>query len=125
MVFLGNGFKRLIGVCFWWAGVPEWPKGRDSRSCSSGFRGFESLPPHLSYSLKFSASPTIIYSIYMPVVTIETWKGKSVEQKAQLMEGIKKAFVDIGVDPTGLTIIIHDIRRYNWAKGGEQVSSEE
>jgi len=65
------------------------------------------------------------YSVYMPVVTIETWKGKSVEQKAKLMEGIKKAFVDIGVDPAGLTIIIHDIPRYNWAKGGEQVSSEE
>jgi 4-oxalocrotonate tautomerase family enzyme len=61
----------------------------------------------------------------MPVVTIETWKGKSVEQKAKLMEGIKKAFVGIGVDPAGLTIIIHDIPRYNWAKGGEQVSSEE
>ena len=29
------------------AGVPEWPKGQDSRSSSSGFRGFESLPPHL------------------------------------------------------------------------------
>ena len=28
------------------AGVPEWPKGKDSRSFSSGFRGFESLPPH-------------------------------------------------------------------------------
>ena len=61
----------------------------------------------------------------MPVVTIETWKGKSVEQKAKLMEGIKKAFVGIGVDPAGLTIIIHDIPRCNWAKGGEQVSSEE
>ena len=41
------------------------------------------------------------------------------------MEGIKKAFADIGVDPAGLTIIIHDIPRYNWAKGGEQVSPEE
>ena len=60
----------------------------------------------------------------MPVVTIETWKGKSVEQKAELMEGIKKAFEDIGVDPEGLTIIIHDIPRYNWAKGGIQVSTE-
>ena len=61
----------------------------------------------------------------MLVVTIETWKGKSVEQKAKLMEGIKKAFVDICVDPAGLTIIFHGIPRYNWAKGGEQVSSEE
>lgn len=60
----------------------------------------------------------------MPVVTIETWTGKSVEQKEKLMQGIKKAFKDIGVNPDGLTIIIHDIPRYNWAKGGEQVSKE-
>jgi hypothetical protein len=33
------------------AGVPKWPKGRDSRSPSSGFRGFESLPPHQAQSL--------------------------------------------------------------------------
>ena len=61
----------------------------------------------------------------MPVVTINTWKGKTVEQKRKLMEGIKKAFMDIGVDPASLTIIIHDVPRYNWAKSGEQVSSEE
>ena len=60
----------------------------------------------------------------MPVVTIHTWVGKTVEQKEKLILGIKKAFIDIGVDPAGLTIIIHDIPRYNWAKGGEQVSKE-
>jgi 4-oxalocrotonate tautomerase family enzyme len=60
----------------------------------------------------------------MPVVTINTWTGKSVEQKEKLMKGIKKAFMDIGVDPAGLTIIIHDVPRYNWAKGGEQVSKD-
>ena len=60
----------------------------------------------------------------MPVVTIQTWTGKTVEQKEKLILGIKKAFIDIGVDPAGLTIIIHDIPRYNWAKGGEQVSKE-
>jgi 4-oxalocrotonate tautomerase family enzyme len=60
----------------------------------------------------------------MPVVTIQTWAGKSVEQKEKLMKGIKKAFMDIGVDPNGLTIIIHDVPRYNWAKAGEQVSKE-
>jgi 4-oxalocrotonate tautomerase family enzyme len=62
--------------------------------------------------------------IKMPVVTISTWTGKTVEQKDKLMKGITKAFKDIGVDPTGLTIIIHDIPRYNWGKGGEQVSKE-
>ena len=60
----------------------------------------------------------------MPVETVSTWTGKSVEQKKKLMKGIKKAFMDIGVDPAGLTIIIHDIPRYNWAKGGEQVSKD-
>ena len=60
----------------------------------------------------------------MPVVTVSTWTGKSVEQKKKLMKGIKKAFMDIGVDPAGLTMIIHDIPRYNWAKGGEQVSKD-
>ncbi len=60
----------------------------------------------------------------MPVVTIQTWAGKTVEQKEKLMKGIKKAFMDIGVDPNGLTIIIHDVPRYNWAKSGEQVSKE-
>ena len=60
----------------------------------------------------------------MPVVTINTWTGKTVEQKDKLMKGITKAFKDIGVDPAGLTIIIHDIPRYNWAKSGEQVSKE-
>ena len=60
----------------------------------------------------------------MPVVTVSTWTGKSVEQKEKLMKGIKKAFMDIGVAPAGLTMIIHDIPRYNWAKGGEQVSKD-
>jgi 4-oxalocrotonate tautomerase family enzyme len=59
----------------------------------------------------------------MPVVTIETWAGKTVEQKAKLMNGISKAFEDIGVDVKGLTIIIHDIPRYNWANEGKQVST--
>ena len=61
----------------------------------------------------------------MPVVTINTWKGKSVQQKAKLMKGIAKAFEDIGVDPQGLTIIIHDIPKCNWGSRGEQVSTEE
>jgi len=60
----------------------------------------------------------------MPVVTINTWTGKSVEPIEKLMKGIKKAFMDIGVDSAGLTIIIHDVPRYNWAKGGEQVSKD-
>lgn len=60
----------------------------------------------------------------MPVVIVETWTGKTVEQKEKLMNGITKAFEDIGVKSSALTIIIHDNPRYNWAKEGKQVSSE-
>ena len=72
----------------------------------------------------FKYSHTYSSLIKMPVVTISTWTGKTMEQKDKLMKGITRAFKDIGVDPAGLTIIIHDIPRYNWAKGGEQVSKE-
>lgn len=50
LVCLGfSGICFIMGAVFVLirAGVPEWPKGQDSRSSSSGFRGFESLPPHL------------------------------------------------------------------------------
>ena len=60
----------------------------------------------------------------MPVVIVETWTGKSVEQKEKLMKGITKAFEDIGVKAEALTIIIHDVPRHNWGKQGEQVSKE-
>ena len=60
----------------------------------------------------------------MPVVIIETWTGKTVDQKEKLMKGITKAFEDIGVEASALTIIIHDIPRHNWAKEGKQVSKE-
>jgi 4-oxalocrotonate tautomerase len=58
----------------------------------------------------------------MPVVIIETWKGKTNDQKAKLIEGITKAFKDIGVDSEMLHIIIHDIPKCNWGIKGIQAS---
>ena len=50
------------------------------------------------------------------------WEGKSVEQKAELIEDITKAFKEIGVDPEMLHIIIHDIPKSNWGIQGVQAS---
>jgi 4-oxalocrotonate tautomerase len=58
----------------------------------------------------------------MPVIIIETWTGKSDEQKAKLMQGITKAFEDIGVTPDQITIIIHDVPKTNWGTKGQQAS---
>ena len=58
----------------------------------------------------------------MPVVIIETWSGKTDEQKATLIKGITKAFEEVGVKPESLHIIIHDVPKSNWGMCGEQAS---
>jgi 4-oxalocrotonate tautomerase len=58
----------------------------------------------------------------MPVVVVETWEGKSEEQKAKLIKGITKAFEDIGVEPEMLHVIIRDVPKRNWGFRGVQAS---
>ena len=58
----------------------------------------------------------------MPVVTVEMWEGRTVEQKRQLVEGITESFVQIGVPREALHIIIKDVPKHNWAIGGRLAS---
>ena len=61
----------------------------------------------------------------MPIVIIETWTGKTDEQKAKLIKGITRVFVEIGVPTDQVQIIIHDIPKTNWGMGGEQTSKSQ
>jgi len=58
----------------------------------------------------------------MPVVRIEMWEGRTVEQKEKLIKNITQAFEKIGIKPEYLTIIIHDVPKSNWGIRGEQAS---
>jgi len=58
----------------------------------------------------------------MPVVIVEMWEGRTVEQKRQLAEGITEAFVKIGVPPEALHIIMKDNPKHNWAIAGKLAS---
>jgi len=58
----------------------------------------------------------------MPVVTVEMWEGRTVEQKKQLVEGITSAFVKIGTLPDQVHIILKDNPKHNWASGGKLAS---
>ncbi len=58
----------------------------------------------------------------MPVVIVETWTGKSDEQKATLIRGITKTFEEIGVTADQVHVIIHDVPKTNWGMKGEQTS---
>ena len=60
----------------------------------------------------------------MPVVTVEMWEGRTLEQKSHLVEGITSAFVKIGVPSEQVHIILKDNPRHNWAHGGKLASEE-
>ncbi len=58
----------------------------------------------------------------MPVVIVEMWEGRTVEQKKQLVEGITAVIVNTGVPPEAVHIIIKDNPKHNWASGGKLAS---
>ena len=60
----------------------------------------------------------------MPVVTVEMWEGRTIEQKKQLVEGITASFAKIGTRTEAVHIIIKDIPKHNWATGGKLASEE-
>lgn len=58
----------------------------------------------------------------MPVVIVEMWEGRTLDQKESLIKGITKAFEAIGTKPESLNIVIHDVPKTNWGSKGEQAS---
>ena len=61
----------------------------------------------------------------MPVVHIHMLEGRSVEQKKELVEAITVAFVNIAkAKPEGVTVVIDDYPRTNWARGGKLMSEQ-
>ncbi len=55
----------------------------------------------------------------MPVVTVELWEGRTVEQKRKLVRAITDAMVEhAGANPDALHVIIHEIPRENWSRAG-------
>ncbi|MFC1913260.1 2-hydroxymuconate tautomerase [Chloroflexota bacterium] len=59
----------------------------------------------------------------MPVVIVEMWAGRTIEQKKQLVEGITASFAKIGTPPEVVQVILRDVPKHDWAVGGK-LSSE-
>ncbi|MDD4923690.1 MAG: tautomerase family protein [Dehalococcoidales bacterium] len=55
----------------------------------------------------------------MPVIIVEMWQGRTLEQKKQLAEGITTEFIKIGVPAEQVQIIFKDNPKQNWAIGGK------
>jgi 4-oxalocrotonate tautomerase len=58
----------------------------------------------------------------MPVVIVEMWEGRSLEQKKKLVKGITDAFVSIGTPHDKVEIILKDNQKSNWAQDGKLAS---
>ncbi len=58
----------------------------------------------------------------MPVVIVEMWEGRTIEQKKQLVEGITSSFAKINTPPEAVQVILKDVPKHNWAIGGKLAS---
>jgi 4-oxalocrotonate tautomerase len=60
----------------------------------------------------------------MPVVIVEMWEGRTVEQKRQLARDITDSFVKLGVSAEAVQIILKDNPKSCWAQGGKLASEK-
>ena len=58
----------------------------------------------------------------MPVIIVEMWEGRTLEQKRQLIESITEDFVKIGTRREAVQIILKDNAKHNWAIAGKLAS---
>ncbi len=55
----------------------------------------------------------------MPVVTVQMWPGRTVEQKRRLVKAITEAMVEhADAKPRNLHVIIQDVELENWGLAG-------
>ena len=56
----------------------------------------------------------------MPTLRVELMEGRTVEQKRALAQALTKAVVEtLGSKPESVDILMFDIKRHDWATGGE------
>jgi 4-oxalocrotonate tautomerase len=54
----------------------------------------------------------------MPIVRVNMFEGRSVEQKRELAEKITRAIVDVcGVSPADVHVLLEEMERENWSRG--------
>jgi len=58
----------------------------------------------------------------MPVVDVKMWKGLSEGAAEQIISGITKVFVELGIPERAVEVIIHEIPKTHWGVGGRPAS---
>jgi 4-oxalocrotonate tautomerase len=55
----------------------------------------------------------------MPVVTVQMYEGRSIDQKRELVKGLTDVMVRVtGVKAEGVHVVIDEVKHENWSIGG-------
>ena len=55
----------------------------------------------------------------MPLITVQLFEGRSVEQKHAYAKALTEASVQVlGIDPGAVDVIFSDVKKSDWATGG-------
>jgi len=62
----------------------------------------------------------VFLGVLMPLVEIKWWKGRDDATRAKAIELVTKAVCEaIGCQPEAVTVIIQDIDKASWGRGGK------
>ena len=61
----------------------------------------------------------------MPIIRVEMWEGRTVEQKRELVEVLTRETARIAdCDPGSVYIVIQDVKKEDWGAGGRLCSDK-
>ena len=61
----------------------------------------------------------------MPIIRVEMWEGRTLEQKRELVEVLTRETARIvGTEPDSIYIVIEDVKKENWGAGGRLCSDK-
>ncbi len=61
----------------------------------------------------------------MPIIRIEMWEGRTVEQKRELVETFTKEMARItNCEESSIYMVIDEIKKENWGAGGKLCSDK-
>ena len=61
----------------------------------------------------------------MPVVKIDLWEGRTLEQKDDLIKSVTEAIVkSLGIKPENIIVILSEVSKDHWAVGGHRSSKK-
>ncbi|NIP35998.1 MAG: 4-oxalocrotonate tautomerase [Thermoplasmata archaeon] len=58
----------------------------------------------------------------MPIAQVYMWPGRTAEEKKQLIDGITRVFVDMGIPADAVSVLVLEVPKDSWGGGGVPAS---